>query len=131
MILSCPITEARLLGAMLCEPDVLSWCDEIELYDFALWTHQEVLKALRNLQARGELVGPLEVFAEIERTDTLSDKHVADTVNAGFLGLLVCEAQYLEASGQTLAIWDIRYLRSLANNRRRVEQLARRAAECG
>lgn len=108
MLLFDRATERRLFGAILAEPGVLAWCDDVETDDFSDLHLKFALGALRNLQARGEDISLEAIDVELNR---LGYQQV-DIVRVGETAL---EPDYRHES---LVRIDARWLRRLANRRR-------------
>lgn len=112
----CPNTEARMLAACIVQPDVLEAMADLEAEDFALPQHRAAFMAIRHLQATGESVTVLAVADAIEMRDLERGLHVADTVNVGWLGCLICDTT--NYTQRILLERDATWLRTLANRRR-------------
>lgn len=67
MLLSSPEHEARLFGALVCEPGVLEACDDLETDDFWDLHLKFAFLALRNLQAGGKRIDAATIEAELLR----------------------------------------------------------------
>lgn len=108
--------ERFLLAAIISDVGVLERCGELEVEDFFDHRHKFVFAAVRNLEARGEPVGPCEVADEIERTDALLDKHVSDSAGIFFVAELVLSTWTFGGCEHALA-GACRRLRVLAQRR--------------
>ena len=104
------LTEARLFGALLFEPDALGWCDSTEPDDFSNLHLRFAFWAMRNIEARGEAVDFAAVSSELARTGyaQIDLDHVAETS---------LEPAY---NFQSLVEIDARWLRRLARRRANV-----------
>jgi replicative DNA helicase len=115
-MLVCPSTEARIVAACLCQREVLEGLPWLEVDDFAVPQHRVTFAAIRHLQAIGEPVEILNVADAIEMRDLENGTHVAQTVGACWLGMLVCDTRNYTEVGPLAD--DAHWLRTLAERRR-------------
>lgn len=76
---------SRLLVGMLCDPQVLALCDDVEVTDFHHPWHRVAFRALRDLQARGAPVDITPVCDEIRRRDAATGRHESVFVDELYL----------------------------------------------
>ncbi len=114
--LRSPLTEARLLAAMICDPGVLKFAADVELEDFSDYRYQAAFTSLRSLEADGAPIGVLEIADDIAMADLVHEKRVSETVSVLFLGELICD-QTPYHSNYGLLAHDKRWLRTLADRR--------------
>lgn len=89
-----PDVEQRVLAAVMIEPEKLRLAAELETHDFTDLRYREMFDALRNLQARGEAIGPCEIYDELVRRDRDRDKHVTDTITLSFVANVIAVDAY-------------------------------------
>lgn len=110
------LTEKRVLSTVLVQPSALALYDDVETDDFVSIPRKHVHAAIRNLQARGEPIGALEVVDEIARVDRAQNNHVGDTVDAAYVGMMLLDfPPYLD---EALFAHSLGWLRELAVARR-------------
>lgn len=91
--------EATVLGDALLSADALAHVMQVLRHeDFFKPDHAEVMKAMCEIRARGDLVDPIVLAAELERRDNVQEVHpkllVADLMSAGGLsGTVVQHAE--------------------------------------
>ncbi len=109
MLLYSPTTELRLFGALMTEPQVLAWCDAVEIDDFSCMHLANGFVALRNIQARGEEASTPAVIDELQRTGYIG-------VDAARIAEAAFEPAY---NGEEMLVrLDAQWLRRMANRRR-------------
>ncbi len=103
------ITERRLFGAIVGEPEVLAQCAGVETDDFSDLHYRFAFAALRNLQARGKPTDVGAIADELERQGYVQ----VDLIR---IAEALLEDPYY---GEELLVQiDARWLRRLANRRR-------------
>lgn len=115
--LRSPLTEARLLAAIIAEPCVLELCEDVELDDFTDFRYRAAFKSIRDLQASGCRPDLLAIVDDIAMDDLAYDKHVGETVDVVFLASLVDEMPPYRRDLMGLE-HDRYWLRTLADKRR-------------
>lgn len=138
--LTDPITEHRVMAALIAEPDVLGSASELQESDFSDLRCQYVLRAIRSLQACEADVGLDEVDREIQLQDldratsggavpnadggwTLGAGQVSD--KAGFWFIAELLAGCAPYRGQTILVdHDLWWLRELADRRASLSRAA-------
>lgn len=88
---------SRLLVGMICDPQVLALCDDVEIDDLHHPWHRTAFRALRDLQARGEPVDITPVCDEIRRRDAVTGHHEGVFVDE----LYLCEIALATRSYRT------------------------------
>lgn len=111
-----PVTELRVIAAVVADDDVRARCDDLEVEDFTDLRCREVLTAIRALQHRDEPVTLCSVADEIIDRDEARAEHVHLTVNAVWLGGLVVEQVPYYGEVELLG-HDLSWLRMLAKRR--------------
>lgn len=93
MILTCLPLEARVLADMICNPDALRLCDEVEGDDFTDMRHVVVLYGIRAVQAQGEIVD-VDALVDAIRGIAVSwgAPAMAEKVGYEFIGDLIARA---------------------------------------
>lgn len=90
---ACLPVEARVLAGMICEPDILDLCDDVESADFVDMRHVVVFNAIRDVQNQGV---PVDVDLVLEAIQTRAIEQCAfgilEQVNAEFLCELITKA---------------------------------------
>lgn len=109
MLLSSPEHEARLFGALVCEPGVLELCEDLETDDFADLHLRFAFLALRNLQARGARIGAETIESELLRLGY--ENVVAD------IGRVWATFDLHGYHSRALVRDDVRWLKKLARRR--------------
>lgn len=109
MLLYSPLTERRLFGALMAEPQVLAWCDGVETDDFSDLHLKFSFIALRNVCARGEALSMGSVADELDRLGYIQ-------VDVGRVAQTLLEPPY--NAEEMLVRIDARWLRRMANRRR-------------
>jgi hypothetical protein len=93
VILTCLPLEARVLADMICNPDALKLCDEVESADFVDMRHVVILNAIRDVQ---EQQAAVDVDAVVEAIRHRAIEHgspaMAEKVGYEFIGDLITRA---------------------------------------
>lgn len=114
--------ERRVLAAVICEPRKLAAAAQLETDDFQLVLNRKAFEALRNLEASGMPIGPLEV-AQAHRThyERLGND-VDDAMLWHIVGLIANAPHYEDTFGEAAALGvfesDLTLLRKIANARK-------------
>lgn len=114
-VLASPLTEQRLIIAMLCEPGVLAWCDSVDLDCFMDFRWQRVLTAIRELQQTNTEVDVLSVADAIAMRDKQREENVQDTL--GLRHLAEWFFDYAPYNHESLVACDVAWLHRLAQRR--------------
>lgn len=123
--------EERVLVAMICDPAVLSLCDDVETGDFATPRLMTVFTALRCLQADGTWAAGTVYEAiywlgdHLAREDAAKGTRKREIIDDIYLGQLICDHMYETYGpfGSPDAEWvrhDVDRLRRLADRRREI-----------
>lgn len=115
MTLMCPITEARILAACLIRRDIFDYLADLAVEHFTVPQHRIAWMAMRNLQAEGQPIGVIEICDYLEMRDLEDGTHLSDSVNAGWLGALVCTTH--DYTEERLFDRDVEWLQTLAERR--------------
>lgn len=122
------VVEGRVLTALIVEPEVLPWCDSLELEDFCDPRNRLVFGVLRNLQAKAREHGwpwtPTtdQVMNHLREREETTSSHATEAVEI-YLATLLCEHVWntYGEPGAPVRAWveqDLRKLRELADARR-------------